>query len=413
LSEYRIEKIDKDFDGLVFNQQNQAIKVPFTLKNELVAINKIDTTNNIGVAEKFSILEYSQNRVAPICPYFSKCGGCKAQHFSKEDYLKQKMANLLHLLEVNQISYPKDIEIIHHHGDKKGYRRRVILSVMGKKLGFKAYRSTNVVDIDFCPIATSNINKTLAVFKKIVANYNHKMQVSEITLSDIDGNIDVLIKAKSKINKEVLEAMPEAFAFPPIKKITWNNEILIVKEEVSLNYGKYQIPFSSGGFLQPEKFGEEVLINFAVNNLKNSTKVLDLFCGFGSYAFSLLDKGNIEKISLFDSSATAINALKKYSSSQVHVDIRDLFKNPLLADFINNFNGIIINPPRSGAFAQVKEIAKSHVENLVMIYCSATSIIRDCIVLKEREDLEIKQIKVLDQFIYSPHIEILIYFAKK
>ncbi|MCL2566687.1 MAG: methyltransferase [Alphaproteobacteria bacterium] len=412
MTTYRIEKIDKDFDGLVFNQQNQAIKVPFTLPSETVNINKIDASNKVGVAVDFNILEYSHNRTAPVCPYFTKCGGCKAQHFPESMYLEQKIANLVHLLEVNNISYPKPIEIIHHYGDA-GHRRRIILSCNGKQLGFKAYRSNTIIDINLCSIATENINKIIPILRNVVEKFNHKLKIVEIIISDVNGNIDVDINAKIKINRDVIEAMQEAFTYPLIKKITWANELLITKDEISLTYGKYQIPFVSGGFLQPEKFGEDVLINFVLNNLKNSAKILDLFCGFGGYTFSLLSKANAEKIYAVDVSAGAVKAMQKYASPKMQAEIRNLFKNPLSADFINNFDSVILNPPRDGALAQVREIAKSNIKKAAMVYCSASSIVRDLMILKNGLDLQIQEIKVLDQFIYSPHLEIMIYFAKK
>ncbi|MDR2007836.1 MAG: methyltransferase [Alphaproteobacteria bacterium] len=411
MSAYTIEKIDKDFDGLVFIE-DKPVKVPFSMQGELVDINKIDTTNAVGVATGYKILEFSKERIAPICPYFTKCGGCKAQHLPQEIDLKQKITNLIHLLDVNGINYPP-IELIHHYGDKVGHRRRVILSVDNKKLGFKAYRSNNIIDIAKCPIATDNINKTITTLKDIVAKFNHNLKISEITLSDINGNIDVLIKSKSKINRDVIEAMQVAFVQPSIKKITWNSEILITKEEINLQYGKYSIPFSSGGFLQAEKFGEDVLINFVQSNLQNSTKVLDLFCGFGSYTFSLISNKDIAKIHSADLSATAIKSMQKYASQQLKPEVRDLFKNPFSSDFINNFDGVIINPPRAGALAQMQEIAKSDINELIMIYCSATTAVRDIVAMQKYSQLELKKIQVLDQFIYSPHIEVMIYFAKK
>lgn len=406
---YRIQKIDKDFDGIVF-ENNKAIKVPYTLVNELVDIKKIDTTNNIAVATDFEIIETSEHRKEASCKYFAKCGGCKAQHFKEEDYLAQKVSNLKHLLEVNGIDYTKTIEVEHHFG--RGERRRAILSVEGKKVGFKAYRSNKVVDIAECEILTSKINDTIKYLREILAKYNAKFKISELTITDINANIDILIKAKSKIDIDIINAFQNIFTLNFIKKITWNNETLIVKEDIQLSYGNYKIPFSSGGFLQAEKFGEDAFIKFVLDNLKDSKRVLDLFCGYGSYAFSILNATEVERVEGFDIAKSSINAINKYQSSRIKAEVKDLFKNPVDVNYINKFDSVIINPPRVGAMHQIEEIAKSNIEKIVMIYCSAESAVRDILLLQKTKIFKPVIIKVVDQFIYSSHIEVLICFEK-
>ena len=410
--QYRISKIDKDFDGIVFNENNQAIKVPYTLQGELVDIKSIDKTNNIAVATNFEIIESSSNRVIPSCKYFSKCGGCKAQHLKKADYLNQKVANLKHLLLINNIDYKKEIEVIHHVGDKTGHRRRAILSVNGNILGFKAYRSNKVIDIDFCEISTSKINLSIKYLRDIIKQHNSKFKITDIIISDVNDSIDILIKAKSKIDINVINSFQVFFQQEYIKKITWNNEPLIIKEEININYGDYKVPFSSGGFLQAEKFGEDAFISFVLSKLGESKKVLDLFCGFGSYAFSLINSTCVEAIACFDISLDSINAINKYKSSRLQAFSRDLFKNPIKVADINKFDSIVINPPRVGSLQQIEEIAKSDIKKVVMIYCSAESAIRDSIVLLKNSNLRMSDIKVVDQFIYSPHVEVLICFDK-
>lgn len=406
--QYRIQKIDKDFDGVVFNEKNEAVKVPFTLIGELVDIKKIDSTNNIAVATSFDIIEPSLNRKEPTCKYFGKCGGCKAQHFQVEDYLEHKTINLKHLLLVNEISYP-EIEVIHHVKDKVGYRRRVILSVEGKNLGFKAYRSNKVVDIDYCEISTIKINEALAFLKEIITK-QQGLKITDITITDINNSIDILIKAKSKIDINTINAFQSLFQNDFVKKITWNNEPLIIKEVINLSYGDYKIPFI-GGFLQAENFGEEAFISFVLSHLKNSIRVLDLFCGFGSYAFSMLNE--VEAIASFDNSTNSIDAINKYKSAKLQAFCRDLFKNPLCVEDINKFDGIIINPPRVGALKQIEQIAKSDVNKIIMIYCSVESAIRDALILIKSGKFVIEDLKIVDQFIYSPHVEVLICFVKE
>jgi 23S rRNA (uracil1939-C5)-methyltransferase len=66
--------------------QGQVIFVPYAIPGETVQVKLVDTHTRWAHARLVKVLEPSQHRVAPPCPYFGpdKCGGCHFQHIDYE-----------------------------------------------------------------------------------------------------------------------------------------------------------------------------------------------------------------------------------------------------------------------------------------------------------------------------------------
>ena len=60
---------------------------------------------------------------------------------------------------------------------------------------------------------------------------------------------------------------------------------------------------------------------------------------------------------------------------------RDLFRRPLMASELKGFDAVVFDPPRQGAEAQAREIAKSNVPVAVAVSCDATTFARDAKIL--------------------------------
>jgi tRNA/tmRNA/rRNA uracil-C5-methylase (TrmA/RlmC/RlmD family) len=96
------------------------------------------------------------------------------------------------------------------------------------------------------------------------------------------------------------------------------------------------------------------------------------------------------------------------SSPDIIAALNALYGDPLTAKELDEFDNVIINPPRNGAEPQIKNIAKSKIKSLQYISCNPQTFARDA---KNLIDLNYKIIKIfaLDQF-YSTlpsHLDIL------
>ena len=151
-----------------------------------------------------------------------------------------------------------------------------------------------------------------------------------------------------------------------------------------------RVDFPDGAFLQPTTKTEKTLRDMVMANASGAKHVVDLFCGIGNFTFATNATG-------FDIAGTGIN--------------RDLFKKPLSTQQLNQYDAIIMDPPRAGAMAQSTEIAKSNVHTVIYISCNPGTWNRDKNILL-RGGYTLKTVTPVDQFVGSAHWELFSVFEK-
>ncbi len=401
--------IDKDLDGIT-KLNNEIIKVPFSQVGDKVQLNQINSNKKIPVCFDFTLIEASKPKENPICKFYGKCGGCKAQHFSHIDYINHKKNNVLNALKSQNINLEVEIEFIHHLNAPKNQRRRVDLSVNGKNIGFKEYRSNKVVDIDYCPLITEKINTVKSLLRSTVLQIDNH-EITGVHITEIDGDLSVMITSNKKEDITILIGLQELFRLDFVVSVFWKFktfEKLMYKNPLYLHYGNEKIEFIANTFLQASVFGEKTLQNLVTSFMEDSKNILDLFSGYGGYAFNLLASNDCF-VKAIDIDSQVMAQITKVNNRNLSTMVRNLMKNPLQNDELLNFQATVINPPRVGALEQVKKLAESNLNKIIMVYCSSSSLARDLQILKH---YHIKNFVVVDQFIYSPHVELVVHLEK-
>ena len=174
-----------------------------------------------------------------------------------------------------------------------------------------------------------------------------------------------------------------------------------------------------GGFLQASIEGHHALLRsvreaLRAGGIKPGTKIADLFSGCGAFSLPL---ARHHPVVAFDNDAPAIASLETASHhepglKQVQAICRDLFRHPLMPDEIRDCGAIILDPPRAGAPAQVKQIAQSDVPVIVYASCNPKSFARDARILLAG-GYHLRTIQPIDQFAHSPHIELVALFTQQ
>lgn len=90
---------------------------------------------------------------------------------------------------------------------------------------------------------------------------------------------------------------------------------------------------------------------------------------------------------------------------------RDLFRRPLTASELERFDAVVFDPPRAGAAEQAAALAASKVEAVVAVSCNPATFARDAAVLVGG-GFKIGTVTPVDQFRYSPHVEIVATFRR-
>jgi 23S rRNA (uracil1939-C5)-methyltransferase len=136
--------------------------------------------------------------------------------------------------------------------------------------------------------------------------------------------------------------------------------------------------------------------------------VADLFSGIGTFALRLADQAETFAVEGDEAMLAALKLAADRAAVPKGVTIlrRDLLRNPLSALEMKRFDGVAFDPPRSGARLQAEQIAKSKARKVAAVSCDPATFARDAKVLLD-EGFDLVKVTPVDQFRWSPHIEIV------
>jgi 23S rRNA (uracil1939-C5)-methyltransferase len=177
--------------------------------------------------------------------------------------------------------------------------------------------------------------------------------------------------------------------------------------------GKAMVPIPPVSFLQATAAGEDVLGTLVCDGLGKAKSVADLFSGCGPFTFRIAERARVRA---FDSDRPAIAALiaaQRTASGlkPVSAEARDLFRAPLVASELKDYDTVVFDPPRAGAEAQAKQLVRSQVKTVIAVSCDPVTLARDAaILIGGGYALEI--VTAVDQFKWTAHVETVAIFRR-
>jgi 23S rRNA (uracil1939-C5)-methyltransferase len=176
--------------------------------------------------------------------------------------------------------------------------------------------------------------------------------------------------------------------------------------------GRARVTPPPGAFLQATREGEAALVSLVRDAARGAARMADLFAGVGTFALPLAETAEVHAV---EGEAAMLDALQKGwrgapGLHRVTTEARDLFRRPLDAADLRRFDAAVIDPPRAGAEAQVAELARAQVPVVAYVSCNPASFARDARALLAA-GYRMDPITVVDQFRWSPHVELATRFS--
>ena len=402
--------------GLGVGYTNQGtVELPFTLPGEIVKFTRhhYRGKSNCTLDE---MVTSSPNRIIPICKYFSRCGGCLLQHFDKNTY-KDFKYNLVRneLTRANISTQIKPLFIIDDQ------RRRVNLQFVKKEeqiyLGYHRFHSHQIININSCPAAAHEISKLIIPLKKILSEILTSDHKGQIFITKAANGIELMIEFKDMNSAKQNELVNFAKENTLIKLSIKDSESqkIIYQSEVSyVEFSDVKVEINYASFLQASFAADKILANLVTQYLptKNNLNILDLFCGRGTFSFILNKHGAVDGFEIDQLAiSSASRAAQSHKLTSINFLLRNLFTNPLQGSELNNYNFAIINPPRKGALEQCAFLAESNIRAIIYVSCDIQSFTRDALILI-KGGYNLKEVTPIDQFYWTPHLEIIGFFIK-
>lgn len=398
-----IDHLGAQGDGVALTP-NGPVFVPHALPGELISAEIEQSRGKL-----LDNLEPSDARIAPSCDHFGSCGGCAAQHMSPDLYQTWKVGLVTSALEKNGIEHPVD----HFIPSAPGARRRVTFTAQrtagGLQFGFFQDGTHQIAPIDMCAVASSNIQNAILELKELAQTLAPPSKALQLTILDSGHGLDIAINEEARLQDHSKQAaIRKIMASTSIIRLSQGQEVLIEKQAPTLVFGDTNVMPPPGSFVQASQFAEQDMVELVGHHLKSCKKVADLFSGCGTFTFPLAKKSAVHAV---EAEGAALNAIDRAFRNQqglkpITTEKRDLFRRPLMRDELKHFKGVIFDPPRAGAEQQSQQLARSIVPKVAAVSCNPITFARDLKILLNGK-FKIKSIVAIDQFLWSPHIEIV------
>ena len=458
----RVEALDLDAQGIARLapneaeiEQGQSGKVIFiqgALPTELVTYTITSDKARFSKAKVRDILKPAVFRAEPKCAAFGVCGGCTMQHLD----IRAQVAMKQRVLEddLRHIAKVQPEEIFRPMGGPTWeYRHRARLSAVNRSIkkgtvliGFHEGKSSYVADMLACEILPQHMSDLLPELRKLVMGLSivDRMPQIEIAVGEpADPHSD-----DPKQNKPVT-----ALVFRNLQPLTTADEQLLRAfadehqvwiwlqpkgiETVAPFYpetGKLcyrlpefeiEMPFKPTDFTQVNHMMNRTLVSRAIRLLevKETDRVLDLFCGIGNFTLPLARKAKqvlgVEGLETLTTRAKA-NAEHNGLASKVRFMQSDLFE--VTTETISSWGKAerwLMDPPREGAMEMSKALAQLHLqksdllpERIVYVSCNPKTLARDVDILCHQAGYTLKGAGIVNMFPHTSHVESIAVFER-
>ncbi|MDD4628760.1 MAG: 23S rRNA (uracil(1939)-C(5))-methyltransferase RlmD [Candidatus Peribacteraceae bacterium] len=465
-----IEKLTHGGAGLA-HIDGLPIFIPGSIPGQKVDITILKNRGNFCEARLEKVVKRSKDEIVPICPHFSRCGGCVWQQLSynkqiayKEEIIRETLTHLTPVdAPVRDALAGRVLKII-PSPQVFHYRNKLELS-----FGFESMRSeekngrrvfvdenpsigfhqpgqwSTILPINECHLYDEQIGTLLADVKRFMHDTklpvynpkNHRGMLRTLLLRRGINTGEQMIAFLVQARKKELEPLFQYFM-----RFAGRSGLasLLVVEHLGLNdkpespkihclAGKSTIteklfdlsfeisPFS---FFQTNTLGAEKLYSAIAQaaDLGPRDTVLDAYCGMGTIGQYL--SRFCEKVVGIESHPSAIeDALKSAGKNRIgNISfycgrVEQVLNDQLKAGAKYKFSTIVLDPPRAGLHPDARDAVIAHKpDKIVYVSCNIATFARD---LGEflKSGYELRTVQPVDLFPHTAHIEAVSLLQKK
>lgn len=374
------------------------------------------------------------------CEYFGKCGSCTIHDIGYDGQLDLKIQR-----EKKRFSNFTDFENINFdiiRGDKQNFRNRAEFKIWKtfdeEDRATLSYAMTsvdkNVLEISSCQIVSLDISNLMPkLLEEIQKNKTLSFKLFAIEfLNSTTGDMLITLIYHRKLEEdwnELAKELSNKFNIKIIGRSRKQKVILendYIDEKLNINNTNYNFRYIEGGFTQPNTKVNIGMIEWVLNNIKDSSKDLcELYCGGGNFTIPLSSK--FRKVLATEISKTSIKSAK--TNCELNKNSKIEFIRMSAEEFVEaleekrvfsrlkdidlkayDFDSIFVDPPRAGLDDTTRALVKNF-EQIIYVSCNPETLHRDLEELTKTHTIQ--NFALFDQFSYTHHIESGLILKKK
>ena len=353
--------------------------VAFAAPGERVRATLYREKGRVAWGELVSIERGAPERVAPPCPLFGRCGGCQWQHVPRAVQLEAKRR-----IVERALGLPVEVRAV---GPEYGYRDRARLvvgegAVDERAVGFRAWRSHEIVDVPACPLFGPALAAALPAVRAGARAQEPGTEVAlQAGLMDGRAGIVARIGARSHAYRDGVEV--EA------------HELVDASEP-----GGPPLRIPAGAFAQVGAAANAALVAAVLEQVgEDPGRTLELYAGSGNFTRHLVGRGEVVAS---DADRAAL------ARGREQVPAARWLDDPRKAGPADT---VVVDPPREGLDTAHLALAGRAGRRLVYVSCDPQTLGRDAQRLRAA-GLRLEKAVALDLMPQTYHVEVVASFGR-
>jgi 23S rRNA (uracil1939-C5)-methyltransferase len=352
--------------------------VSFAAPGERVRARLVRERGRVAWADLREIERRVGERVAPRCPLFQRCGGCQWQHVPRSVQLEAKR-------RIVERALGTPIVEVLAVGPDYGYRDRARLvvgegSVDERPVGFRAWRSHEIIDVSACPLLGPDLAEALPAVRAAARNAEPG---TEIPIQVGREGVVARIGGRSHLFCAGVAAE--------------GSELVDVAEA-----GSPSLRIPAGAFAQVGEAANLALVAAVLEQVGPAPgRTLELYAGSGNFTRHLVGRAEVVAS---DADAAALGRGRE------QVPQARWLERPSAGE-VGPVETVVVDPPREGLDAANLELAQLARRRLVYVSCDPQTLGRDAQRLRAA-GLRLERAVALDLMPQTYHVEVVASFAR-
>jgi 23S rRNA (uracil1939-C5)-methyltransferase len=360
------------------------------------------------------IITPSADRVAAPCRHFKTCGGCAMQH-ATDAFVANWKQEIVRKAVTAQGLTTQFRELA--TSPARSRRRAKFAGQRTKKgvmLGFYAKGTDTIIAVPECQLITQGLHDARPALEALIMFAASRKSHVSFTVTETAVGPDISVETEKELTSQLRMELAVFAQQHGLSRLVWQDEVIVTMTPPAQDFGGVSAVPPAGAFLQATKHGEAALRDAVMEITEGAKSIIDLFAGSGTFALPLSKNAEIHAV---EGEADMIAALDRgwregKNLKRVTSETRDLFRRPLEPDELRKFGAAVIDPPRAGAEAQIATLCASEIKKIAMVSCNPVTFARDAKALVAA-GFTLNWLQVVDQFRWSPHVEVVGSFTRK
>lgn len=403
----------------VARYEGRVLFVRHVLPGERARVRVTDVRDRFARADAVEILTASAHRVTPPCRWAGpgRCGGCDWQHTDpatqrgiKAGIVIEQLVRLGglhpdHPLGGHPLAALTVQEVPGARPDGTGWRTRVQFSVSpAGRLGLRAHRSAEVVEVDRCLLAADGVDS----LDLPARSWPGWARVEALASST--GERAVLLEPVSGGQVPPLPDLPTGVAVTSPRARRGRGHL---REQVQTPAGPAAAKVSGSGFWQVHPGAPRALLAAVLDQLapRPGEHLLDLYCGVGLFSLGLGPAvGRHGRVTAIEADGQAVKDARRnlHALPQVRIEAGRVDR---LLGRVERADAVVLDPPRSGAGRAVLEcLTRLRPRAISYVACDPASLGRDTALLRAG-GYHLVDLRALDLFPHTHHVECVACFV--